>query len=130
MKPFAHTIAPTVTDFLNSSFLECEVPIHRKKAHLAPLLKAQDIEDCNTHLRPISLTSTLQSFVIQNELKPKFLNTIYAKQFAFSPGSSKKVALISMHHKWLVVTDGTSSKVRIILLDYKKAFDLVDHDVI
>ena len=31
-----------------------------------------------------------------------------------------------MLHKWLETTDGTRSMVRLALLDYRKAFDLVD----
>ncbi|KAK2569378.1 hypothetical protein P5673_006300 [Acropora cervicornis] len=36
------------------------------------------------------------------------------------------MALISMVHKWLEATDGNAAAVRIFLLDYRKAFDLVD----
>ena len=35
-----------------------------------------------------------------------------------------------MLHKWLAATDGTSSTVRVILLDFKKASDLVDHNIL
>ena len=49
-------------------------------ANIAPLPKAQDIEDFNKNLRPIVLTSTLskiaEEYIIQNELKPKLLNVI------------------------------------------------------
>ena len=48
--------------------------------NIAPLPKAQDIEDFNKDLRPIALTSTqskiAEEYIIQNELKPKLLNTI------------------------------------------------------
>jgi hypothetical protein len=63
-------------------------------------------------------------------LKPKLLNIIDPKQFGFIPGSSTKFALISMLHKWLAATDGTGSAVRVILLDYRKAFDLVDNNLL
>ena len=103
-------------------------------ADIAPLPKAQDIEDFNKDLRPISLTSTLskiaEDFIIQHDLKPKLLNIIDPKQFGFIPGSSTKFALISMLHEWLAATDGTGSAVRVILLDYRKAFDLVDNNLL
>ena len=35
-----------------------------------------------------------------------------------------------MLHNWLEATDGTGSCVRTALLDYKKAFDLVDHGIL
>ena len=37
------------------------------------------------------------------------------------------MALISMLHKWLDDADGTGSTIRILLCDYSKAFDLIDH---
>ena len=133
LKTYADILAPAITDVLNS-FLEGKVPRMWKKANIAPLPKAQDIEDFNKDLRPIALTSTLskiaKEYIIQNELKPKLLNTIDPYQFGFIPRSSTKFALISMLHKWLAATDGTSSTVRVILLDFKKAFDLVDHNIL
>ena len=35
-----------------------------------------------------------------------------------------------MMHVWTSATDGTGAAVRIILLDYKKAFDLIDHCIL
>ena len=97
-----------------------------KIANIAPLPKAQGIENFNKDLRPIALTLTLskiaEEYIIRNELKPKLLNTIDPNQFGFIPRSSTKFALISMLHKWLAATDGTSSTVRVILLDFKNAF--------
>jgi len=34
-----------------------------------------------------------------------------------------------MFHHWLRATDGTGSTVRTALLDFRKAFDLVDHHI-
>ena len=46
------------------------------------------------------------------------------------PKSSTAQALISMVHEWARATDGTGAAVRVVLLDYKKAFDLIDHQVL
>ena len=35
-----------------------------------------------------------------------------------------------MMHTWLDALDGTGSTVRVALLDYRKAFDLVDHNLL
>ena len=134
LNTYADIIAPAVTDVLNSSFLECKVPNIWKMADIAPLPKAQDIEDFNKDLRPISLTSTLlkiaEDFIIQHDLKPELLNIIDPKQFGFIPGSSTNFALISIFNKWLAANDGTGSADRVILLDYFKAFDLVDKNIL
>lgn len=51
-------------------------------------------------------------------------------QFGFIPASCTTLALISMSNNWLAETDGTGSTVRVALLDYRKAFDLVDHNLL
>ena len=35
-----------------------------------------------------------------------------------------------MFHHWLYATDGTGSTVRTALLDFRKAFDFVDHHIL
>jgi hypothetical protein len=35
-----------------------------------------------------------------------------------------------MIHQWAQATDGTGSAVRVILFDYRKAFDLIDHHIL
>ena len=67
---------------------------------------------------------------MEKELKPTILSSIHPGQFGFIPGSSTSFALISMLHHWLRVTDGNGSTVRTALLDYRKAFDLVDHHLL
>ena len=54
------------------------------------------------------------------------LKVINPKQFGFIPDSCT-TSLNSTLHNWLEAMDGTSSCVQIALLDYKKAFDIVDH---
>ena len=45
-------------------------------------------------------------------------------------GSSTVLALISIIHKWLKTTDGNGAAVRVLLFDYRKAFDLIDHKIL
>ena len=40
------------------------------------------------------------------------------------------MAAISMIHNWSQSTDGSGAAVRIVLFDYKKAFDLIDHGIL
>ena len=51
-------------------------------------------------------------------------------QYGFIPGSSTTHALISLFHTWLGATDSTGATVRTALLDFRTAFDLVDHHVL
>ena len=58
------------------------------------------------------------------------LEYMYPNQFGFKPNSCTIFALISVLHHWLGATEGTVAYVRAALLDYKKAFDLVDHNLL
>ena len=72
----------------------------------------------------------VESFIIEKALKPVLLSHIDPGQFGLIPGSSTTFALISMFHHWLHATDGTVGTVRTALLDFRKAFDLVDHNIL
>ena len=58
------------------------------------------------------------------------LKKIGDDQFGSIPGFFNTHALLSVVHSWTKQTDGTGSTVRIVLLDYRKAFDLVDHTIL
>ena len=60
-------------------------------------------------------------------MKPAVLKRLHPVQFGFIPGSSTTHALIGMFHNWTRALDGTGNCGRAFVLDYKKAFDLIDH---
>ena len=68
-----------------------------------------------------------EEFVVADYLRPSILKKIGDNQFGAIPKSSTTHALISMVHSWAKHTDGTGSTVRVVLFDYRKAFDLIDH---
>ncbi len=41
-----------------------------------------------------------------------------------------RALLINIIHDWAKATDGTGDCVRVFVLDYKKAFDLIDHTLL
>ena len=59
-------------------------------------------------------------------LKPAVLEKIDQTQFGTVPNSCTTHALISMLHTWLKNTDGNGSTTRVMLFDFRKAFDLID----
>ena len=127
-------LAPAITKVLNQSFPESKVPSIWKQADVPPVPKGTSIEDFKKDLRPISLTSTLskvaEGFVVDKELKPVMLECMGFNQVGFIPNSCTIFILISMLHHWLEATDETGSHVRAALLEYTKAFDLVDHNLL
>ena len=71
-----------------------------------------------------------ESIIIDRELKPVVLKQIDPNQFGFIPGSSTTFALISIFHHWLSTCDSPNADVRTVLLDFKKAFDFVDQNLL
>ena len=134
LKKFSDVLAAALTEVLNQSFRESKVPRIWKVADVPPVPKNTSIEDFNKELRPISLTNTLskvaEGFVIDRELKTLMLDCMNPNQFGFIPDSCTAFALISRLHHWFEATDETSARVRAALLDYKKSFDLVDHNLL
>ncbi|CAB4034046.1 RNA-directed DNA polymerase from mobile element jockey, partial [Paramuricea clavata] len=141
-----------LSNILNRSFLEARLPSSWKLANISPIPKQKQILDVNSHLRPISLTSILskvaEDFVVEEFVKPAVLKKVdpnqltictclvqnlvyYANgQFGTIPGSNTTQALISMLHSWNKATDGSGATVRTVLVDFKKAFDLIDHHIL
>ena len=134
LKENADLLSGTVTDIINSSYAECRLPPSWKSADTVPIPKQKPIKDVNKHLRPISLTPVLsklaEDFVVSEHLRPSILKKIGDNQFGAIPESSTTHALISMVHSWMKHTDGTGSTVRVVLFDYRKAFDLIDHTLL
>ena len=65
-----------------------------------------------------------------NHVKPAVLKHIRPDQYGCIPQSSTAHALINLIHQWSKATDGTSSDVRVLVMDYRKAFDLIDHSLL
>ena len=61
---------------------------------------------------------------------PAVLKVLDPNQYRAIPHSSTTRALIHMVHSWAQATDGNSATIRTVLLDYRKAFDLIDHGIL
>ena len=52
------------------------------------------------------------------------------RQFGRIPRSSSVLALLEMLHTWFVALENPKSVIRIVFLDFSKAFDLIDHNIL
>ncbi|XP_068737227.1 uncharacterized protein [Montipora capricornis] len=134
LKDNADILAAPGADILNPSFQESRLPKSWKRADITPLPKQSLVLDVNRHLRPVSLTPILskvaEDYVVEEYIKPAVLVKVDWNQFGTVPNSSTAHALISMLHTWYQKTDGNSSTVRVVLFDFKKAFDLIDNRIL
>ena len=58
------------------------------------------------------------------------LSMLDPSQFGAIPKSLTTLALLEMLHEWTQGTDGNGATIRTLLFDYKKAFDLIDHNIL
>ena len=61
------------------------------------------------------------------------MSNVDPKQFGGLAGTSTTDALVEMthnFHKWYEATDKPNTYVRIVLLDFSKAFDLINHNIL
>jgi len=77
------------------------------------------------------LCKILEIFVVQNYYYPILTNpaqnSLYSDQYAFRPTGSTSAALVAITHH-LLETVKSEPYVRLISLDFSKAFDTVRHD--
>ena len=104
------------------SILKLSVPIPK-------ISLPQSVEE---DLRPISLTSQV-SKVMERFIKKKLFSQIKyklnTKQFGL-PSKSTTHVLVFLLHSILSALESGNYSVRLVFADFKKGFDLVDHNVI
>ncbi len=132
-KDFSHILVGPVSAIWNSSIREGKVHQVWKSAYVSPLPKASPAVEIRKHLRPISLTPQLSKgleFHIVRWLWDIFKGKIDDRQFGTVKGSSTTHALVEMLHTCYDKTDASRNFARILLLDYTKAFDLINHHIL
>ena len=132
IKDFAYELAEPVCHIFNTSLSTGEFPNIWKDALITPIPKASSVT-CEEELRPISLTASLskilEDFVV-NWMVDDVKHKINPQQFGCLKGSSTTFCLIDMINNWLRTLDDKSSYLRIAFLDFSKAFDHIDHNIL
>ena len=60
-------------------------------------------------------------------MKPALEKVVDPIQFGTVSGPFTVLTLIDMLHEWLEATDGNGAAIRVLLFNYRKAFDPIDH---
>ncbi|MEW8548507.1 MAG: reverse transcriptase family protein, partial [Candidatus Thiodiazotropha sp.] len=133
LKMAAPFISESLTYICNMSITTGTFPEKWKEAKVKPLHKAGPANDLN-NFRPISILPVLSKLFEKHahDSLMKFLekyNLLYETQSGFRPNHSCETALVYMIDKWLKALD-KGELVGVILVDFRKAFDLVDHDIL
>ena len=128
----APAVASSITRIINMSFSTGKFPTRWKTSVVTPLFKSgTECDPCN--YRPISVLPML-SKIIERHVHDSlylFLNEnklIYTRQSGFRRCHSTETALIKIIDELLFNLDNNVSGM--VLIDYRKAFDMVDHDLL
>ena len=136
LKAAAPAISLPLSHIFKLSLDNSFVPIQWKEAVIRPIPKTKNPEVCDD-FRPISITPilsrTLQKNVVKCYIYPMFyepsISSKFTDQYAFRPSGSTEAAIISIiqHVTSLLLTN---DYVRVISLDFSKAFDTIRHSKI
>ena len=133
LKLFKDELSKPISLLANISLHTSMFPNILKTANVTPIFKNDDPALCNNY-RPISLLSNISKIfekIIHARLSV-FLSTnniLYEKQFGFRNQHSTNHALIEITEK---IKQGCDSGKFVcgVFLDFQKAFDTVNHDIL
>ena len=85
-------------------------------------------------MRPISITSSCakiaESYFVCEFFKHTFSEHIDPNQYGCTKGRSTTLALIKFTHYIYQSLDNSTNFARILLIDFRKAFDLINHNIL
>ena len=133
LKLAAPYIVDEITFICNYSISKSVFPNKWKEAKVTPLYKNGPKEEVNNY-RPISILPILSKVLekhVHDSLSDFLLeyNLLHKTQSGFRTQHSCETALVNMIDLWLNAIDD-SKMVGVVLVDFKKAFDLVDHQIL
>ena len=133
LKSCSSTLSLPICSIFNASIKNGNVPKLWKCADVLPLSKVAQPKSIENDLRPISLTAVvskiLESFVF-NWLAAIVMPYIDPFQFGSVKRSSTTHALVHLVHSWLADLETPNTIIRTCLIDFSKAFDRVDHNIL
>ena len=133
LKSIADLIAAPVCCIINSSIRCGKVPSQWKLSRVTPLPKIYPPVSVENDIRPISITSSLSK--VAESFLCSFFNCYFNEyldinQFGCSAGRSTTFALVKLAHFLFNSTDHSDVFCRLLFIDFKKAFDLIDHNIL
>ena len=133
LKETAEVISAPLCAIINSSIRQGLVPNQWKISRVTLLPKCNPPINLENDIRPIAITSCIaklaESFVskhIDEYFKP-FLDK---DQFGCVRGRSAVLALIKILHVLYEGSDNCDNFIRVLFVDFSKAFDLIDHNIL
>ena len=134
VKDHLTTLAPVITDIVNTSLLQCKFGHDLKTSTIIPLIKKSTLEPIYKNYRPVN-TLPFISKVIEKMMLQQFNRYCEEKGLtpdelsAYRANHSTELCMLKLHNDLLLYMD--SQKVcTLAMLDLSAAFDTVDHDIL
>ena len=131
VKEFAYELSSPLTDVLNCSYKEGVVPKQWKKAIVVPIPKTNP--PTADKLRPVSLTDCFAKIgegFVTNWVLDDIQDKIDPQQFGNVKGISTYHYLVSLLHSLHQSADKVDNIGTVVLTDFSKAFDMIDHTIL
>ena len=131
-RDFSVWLAQPLCAIFNASVRQGIIPLAWKRANVVPVPKTNPPATIEKDLRPISLTPSL-SKVLESFIGQWILDDLQGKidrrQYRALKGKPTTHELVDILHHWHNALENNST-VRVVFIDYAKAFDHVDHSTI
>lgn len=133
IKKVSHLISPIICDIFNSSLTHGHFPTDLKHARVIPLYKAKSNKEKN-NFRPISILPLLSKLIekLMKNRAVQFINDsniLYNYQFGFREGRNTSDAVLHYVDECVTALDNKSFTIS-VFLDFSKAFDTVNRDIL
>ena len=133
LRNMSHLFAAPICAIINSSLRQGVVPDEWKIARISPLPKSFPVNTVEHDIRPISITNSIakiaESFV-SRFFNEHFQPLLDINQFGCTARRSTTHALIKLTNEWFKASDNSNNIIRILFLDFSKAFDFIDHNIL
>jgi hypothetical protein len=125
----SYELADVVAHIVKVSLSLGSVPDQWRVAVVTPIPKVPNAGDI-TFYRPISVTPILsrlvEKLIVAKFIRPLLPSTYISDQFAFRPTGSTTSALIFLMHQVTHMLE-SNRYVRCLMVDFSKAFDVIEH---
>lgn len=127
----AEILVAPICSIINSSIRQGIVPTQWKLSRVTPLPKCIPPKSLESDIRPISITSSIAKIAegfISSFFNEHFSTHLDINQFGCTGGRSTTLALIKILHPVYEGSDDSNNFIRILFVDFTKAFDRIDHN--
>jgi hypothetical protein len=132
-KNCAEDLCIPITIIVNKTLQQCKFPMLYKRAEITPIPKTRSAATCKDY-RPISLLwhigKVVETFIcrtLRQQLTPKLEDN----QYAYRQGVGCTDALVSvLDDVTKSLDDSKNIGMQLVLYDFSKAFDLMDHSIL